>query len=185
MLSLLYRCPDLSSSPSCNTFLINNCSTYLGISRAVSYTPRHGPNNFVVSLIDTIDANMRHEEGIEVILRPNGDEGVNTKLREIPLEPDQRDAQHKRCVVYKTPATFSVVIRFKDNFDMGSASALSVAIGMSSSDPKLGLDYWIVDRARRDIGQDIILKYLGGSAFSFTAPSSKTLLELVQAWLRC
>lgn len=101
---------------------------------------------------------MHHEDGIEVYLKPLGENFATTKLREIPIEQDQSEPRHKRCVVYKTAASFAVVLRFSDDFNMGAASALSAGIGMGGDDSKLRVRYWNIPRSMRDLGRSTFTK---------------------------
>lgn len=133
---------------------------------------------------------MYHPDGIEVYLKPNCDDFATTKLREIPLEQDQNDPRHKRCVVYRSYATYTVVFRFLDNFDMGSASALSLGIGMGCDEwtrhgqRDRGIEYYILPRSKRDLGLYTRENYsLYGRAFTFETGIGKRCQRRVERYL--
>lgn len=124
---------------------------------------------------------MYHKDGIEVYLKPHGDDFETTKLREIPLERSHQDEERERCVVYKTSAAFCIVIRFSDHFDMESASALSILCAMKSINPGNHHVAFVIGRNRRDCGQYFINMNSGFKIHDIS--SSKDSLALKEVCL--
>lgn len=74
-------------------------------------------------------------DGIEIYLKPAGDEGDYLKFPELELPPNNNDEGHsKNCFIPYSDKPFQIVVKYPDNFDMPSASAVHVGcIGMDAS----------------------------------------------------
>lgn len=70
---------------------------------------------------------MFHDDGIEVYLKPAGDENDRVKLAEFPLPKSQvieGDERNRRCAILAQHGKFRIIVRLSPEFKMYKASAL-------------------------------------------------------------
>lgn len=74
-------------------------------------------------------------DGIEVYLKPAGEDGDSAKFKEIELATrDHYQGRYKRCFVPFSDAPFQVVVKFAEDFNMFSADVMHVGIGIASKE---------------------------------------------------
>lgn len=76
---------------------------------------------------------MIHPDGIEVYLKPAGEQGDTLKYAELPVPSDDSscatdDRFHMRTIVLAHDEDFQVVLRCQPSFEMHAASALFVRV---------------------------------------------------------
>lgn len=84
---------------------------------------------------------MFHDDGLEVYLKPAGDENDNIRLAEFELSESQNvegDERTRRCAVLARHGDLKVVVRPSRDFKMHQASALIIKTNLDFSTRKLG-----------------------------------------------
>ena len=71
-------------------------------------------------------------DGIEVYLKPATDGGDNSRFLEMEVPPqDDYNEAYKCCFVPFSEEPFQIVVRFAEDYDMFTASAIHIGIGVA------------------------------------------------------
>ena len=84
---------------------------------------------------------MFHEDGLEVYLKPAGDENDNIRLAEFELsgpQNDEGDERTCRCAVLARHGNLRIIVRPSREFKMHQASALIIKTNLDFSAKSLG-----------------------------------------------
>lgn len=93
---------------------------------------------------------MFHDDGLEVYLKPAGDENDNIKLAEFELSETRTvegDERTRRCAVLARHDRLKVVVRPSREFKMHSASALIIQINLDSMPNKV-FNRYVIQRSQ-------------------------------------
>ena len=113
---------------------------------------------------------MKHEDGIEVYLKPIRERGDDVQFPEFGL-PDE-DPLRSRCCVPVIEQEFEIVVRFSKRFDLFAANSIGVSFAYDS-----------LSNGRRPLGWPIKKSLVAGLQYryrylSFNGPKAKVKLSL-------
>lgn len=117
---------------------------------------------------------MKHPNGFEVYLKPAGKAGEEQKFIELAIPHGLGDDRDSQCFIQHMAAKVMVVVRFDEELDMQSASALSISVSFGGR--KLSLasqrhaSYRIGPRAMMQ-GPHTRVRAKGREDFSLPAPT--------------
>jgi hypothetical protein len=87
---------------------------------------------------------MKHQDGIEVYLKPVGDNHIGSRYHEHAPATMVSNAFDKTCTIFlKRHTCFLVVVRFRDDFEMHGAAAVRIKVKFGIG--QLGFDRGAVD----------------------------------------